>query len=214
MIEAIVDWLLDLPPWLALTMAFLFPALEASVFIGVVIPGEIAVLIAGVIANGGRLSLWEVLIAAIAGAVIGDFIGFEVGKRWGTQLLAKIPPSILKPAHVEQAREALRKRGALAVLFGRWVAALRALIPGMAGMAAIPTRTFVIANAIGGTIWATVVASLGYAAGKSYKVVERDLGWVSYAAIGVLVVVVMVIVGRRVYRNRKHTVVDVESTPT
>ncbi|WP_052688793.1 DedA family protein [Williamsia herbipolensis] len=203
MIDALVEWLLDLPPWVALGMAFLFPALEASIFIGVVVPGEIAVLIAGVIANGGRLELWEVLVAAVAGAIIGDFIGFEVGRRWGTTLLEKLPERLVKPEHVDRGREALRKRGAVAVLFGRWIAALRALIPGLAGMSEVRLRTFVIANAIGGTIWACVVGSLGYIAGKSYKTVEKDLGYTSYVFIALFVVVALGLYIRHRVRARR-----------
>ncbi|GAA2052320.1 DedA family protein [Williamsia deligens] len=204
MISAIVEWLLDLPPWLVLLMAFLFPALEASVFVGVVIPGEIAVLIAGVVASGGRLELWEVLVAAIAGAVIGDFIGFEVGRRWGQALLAKLPERLVKPEHVERARTELRRRGALAVLVGRWTAALRALMPGLAGMSGVRLQTFAIFNAIGGAIWAAVVAGLGYGAGSSYERVENVLGTTSKVVIGVVIVVIAALVVR--HRLRRRTI--------
>lgn len=203
MVNALVEWLLGLPPMLVLAVAFLLPALEASVFIGVVVPGEIAVLIAGVTASGGRLALWEVLVAAIAGAIIGDFIGFEVGRRWGAVLLAKLPKRLVKPEHVERGRTELRKRGALAVLVGRWTAALRALMPGLAGMSDVPLRTFVIANAIGGAIWATVVASLGYGAGASYKKVETSLGYVSGVLIGVVALVIVILVVRHRLRGRR-----------
>jgi undecaprenyl-diphosphatase len=203
-IDALVQWLLGLPPWVALVMAFLFPALEASIFVGVVIPGEIAVLIAGVIASGGRLELWEVLVVAIAGAIIGDFVGFEVGRRWGTVLLAKLPERLVKPEHVDRGREELRKRGAIAVLIGRWIAALRALMPGLAGMSGMRLRTFVIANAIGGAIWASAVASLGYVAGSSYKTVESSLGYASEILIGVVVLVIVALIIRSQVRKRRR----------
>ncbi len=202
MIDALVQWLLGLPPWVALVMAFLFPALEASVFVGVVIPGEIAVLIAGVIASGGRLQLWEVLVVAIAGAIIGDFIGFEVGRRWGTVLLQKLPERLVKPEHVERGREELRKRGAIAVLIGRWIAALRALMPGLAGMSGISLPVFVVANAIGGAIWASAVASLGYVAGSSYKTVESSLGYASEILIGLVVLAIVALIVRNRLRKR------------
>ncbi|MEH3154605.1 MAG: DedA family protein [Gordonia paraffinivorans] len=203
MIDAVFTWLLDLPPWLVLVMAFLFPALEASVFVGVVVPGEIAVLVAGVTASGGRLELWEVIVAAIAGAVIGDFIGFEVGRRWGSALLAKLPERLVKPHHVERGRHELRKRGAIAVLVGRWTAALRALMPGLAGMSDVRLRTFAIANAVGGTIWVVVVASLGYGAGTSYESVERILGNTSWVVMGVVVLLIVALVMWHGLRRRR-----------
>ncbi|MBE7163441.1 MAG: DedA family protein [Williamsia herbipolensis] len=183
-------------------MAFLFPALEASVFVGVVIPGEIAVLVAGVTASGGRLELWEVIVAAIAGAIIGDFVGFEVGRRWGAVLLAKLPERLVKPHHVERGRHELRKRGAIAVLVGRWTAALRALMPGLAGMSDVRFRTFAIANAIGGTIWVGVVASLGFAAGASYERIEKILGNTSWVITGVVVLAVATLVVHHRFRRR------------
>lgn len=213
MINAVFDWLLELPPWLVLTMAFLFPALEASVFVGVVIPGEIAVLVAGVTASGGRLELWEVIVAAVAGAIIGDFIGFEVGRRWGAVLLAKLPERLVKPHHIERGRHELRKRGALAVLVGRWTAALRALMPGLAGMSDVRLRTFAIANAIGGTIWVVVVASLGYGAGASYERVEKVLGNASWVITGVVVLaVVALVVHHRLRRHRAEPEQDVRGS--
>lgn len=206
MIQGLFDWLLELPPWLVLLMAFLFPALEASVFVGVVIPGEIAVLVAGVTASGGRLELWEVIVAAIAGAIIGDFIGFEVGRRWGAVLLAKLPERLIKPHHVERGRHELRKRGAIAVLVGRWTAALRALMPGLAGMSDVRFRTFAIANAIGGAIWVAVVAGLGFAAGTSYERIEKILGNTSWVITGVVVLAVVLLVVQ--HRMRRRRAVD------
>lgn len=198
--------MLELPPWLVLLMAFLFPALEASVFVGVVIPGEIAVLVAGVTASGGRLQLWEVIVAAIAGAIIGDFIGFEVGRRWGAVLLAKLPERLIKPQHIERGRHELRKRGAIAVLVGRWTAALRALMPGLAGMSDVRFRTFAIANATSGTIWVAVVAGLGFAAGSSYERIENILGNTSWVITGVVGLAVAALVLRHRVKARTRPV--------
>jgi membrane protein DedA with SNARE-associated domain len=83
----VVDRILGLHGWAVLAVVFLAPALEASAFLGVVIPGEIAVLLGGVLAFEHRASLPAVLGAAVAGAIVGDSVGYLVGRRWGRRLL-------------------------------------------------------------------------------------------------------------------------------
>jgi membrane-associated protein len=90
-VEGIVENLLHAPPALVLACVFLLPALEASILVGVFFPGELVVLLGGVVASEGHTPLYAVLIAAISGAIIGDAIGFEVGKRWGPWIISHVP---------------------------------------------------------------------------------------------------------------------------
>src|SRR6266576_3826396 len=87
LLAGLSDWILSLPPWLVLGFVFLFPALEASAFVGFVFPGEIAVILGGVVASQGRVPLAAVIVAAVLGAVIGDSIGYFIGRRWGRSLI-------------------------------------------------------------------------------------------------------------------------------
>ena len=103
-----LDGIVNLP-WLVLTLTFLFPALEASIFVGVVIPGEIGVVLGGVVANQHKLALWAVLVAAIAGAVIGDSIGYWIGDRFGERLLSRIPDRILDEDKLKRAEDTVRR---------------------------------------------------------------------------------------------------------
>ena len=181
------------PGWLAVLLVFLFPFLEASIFIGVVFPGEIAVFLGGVVASGGiagapHVPLGVMLTAAIAGAVMGDQIGFFVGQRWGYQLLRKVPDRLLPDEHLQKSRDAIKRLGAKAVVVGRWTAALRALVPGLAGMSGMHYVRFAIANFIGGALWAVAVVLLGDQAGKSWKHVYNLLSRYSLYALAVIVV--------------------------
>ena len=87
MIGGATDWIVGLHGWAALAVVFLLPALESSAFVGLVVPGEVGVLLGGVLASRGNLALGAVLAAAVAGAVVGDTVGYEVGKRWGRRML-------------------------------------------------------------------------------------------------------------------------------
>src|ERR671930_100686 len=178
-LAGITDWILSLEGGAALAVVFLLPALEASAFVGFIFPGEVAVLLGGVLAHDGRVSLGAVIAAGISGSVVGDTIGYLVGRRYGQQILTVVGRRIpfLRhriDEHLEQARAYLRRRGGLAIFLGRFTAALRVMVPGLAGMAEMPYPEFFFFNALGGAIWATAFVLLGYAAGAAW---ESVAGW-------------------------------------
>jgi undecaprenyl-diphosphatase len=210
-VDRVLNVLVALPPALVLALVFLLPALEASTFLGLVVPGEIAVLVGGVLAHEGRLPLWAVMVAALAGAAVGDQVGYRVGRRHGRRLLARTPRRFVRSGELRRALELVRRRGATAVVLGRWAAALRALVPGLAGLSGIPQRTFTLANLTGGALWAVTVALLGYLAGASYRVLERRLGWGGEAVLGLVVLLVLVrVVRARVVARRERAAGDGE----
>src|SRR5215471_1146227 len=201
MLSSIPDLILGLPAGVALLIVFLIPALEASVFLGFVFPGEIAVLLGGVLASQGKFPVWAAVLAAVLGAIVGDSIGYEVGKRWGDRLVhasfGRVP--IIRrelDRHLADAREYVRKRGPHAVLAGRFTAALRVLVPGLSGMAELPYPTFLLFNAIGAVIWGTTFVLLGYFAGAAWHRVAADasrvgLGLLALVLIGLITVRVL-----------------------
>jgi len=123
-VNGVVDKLILLPPALVLALVFLVPALEASAFIGFVFPGEIAVLLGGVLAQQGKVPLWLVFVLGSAGSIVGDSIGYEVGRRYGDRQLRRLPRWLVKPEHLERGKDLLRRRGGVAVFrsFHRGVA--------------------------------------------------------------------------------------------
>ena len=183
----LADRILALHGWAALTIVFLLPALEASAFVGVVLPGEIAVLLGGVLAFEHRVSLPAVLVAGISGAILGDTVGYLVGRRWGRTMLEGSVGRLVRREHLDRAERYLAERGGPAVFLGRFTAALRALIPGLAGMARLRYRTFAIYNAAGGAVWAAGFVLLGYVAGTGWRRVEHVAGRASLLLLAVLI---------------------------
>src|SRR6266513_783549 len=174
LVTSVTDRILSLPGWLVLALVFAFPALEASAFVGFVFPGEIAVILGGVAASRGTVPLWAVIAAAVSGAIIGDSVGYVVGRRWGTHLLhgtiGRLP--VIRThlhEHLESAQAYVRRRRGSAVFYGRFTAALRVLVPGLAGMSEVHYPTFLAYNVAGGALWGTAFAVLGYLAGENYK---------------------------------------------
>jgi membrane protein DedA with SNARE-associated domain/membrane-associated phospholipid phosphatase len=206
MIGAITESILQLHGWAALAIVFLIPALEASIFLGFLFPGEIAVLFGGVLAYQGRISLPEAMAAAVLGAVIGDSIGYLVGRRWGSGLLhgtiGRLP--VLRhhlDRHLDAAQAYVRRRKGRAVFFGRFTAALRVLVPGLAGMSEVHYGTFFAYNVAGAVVWGLGFVLLGYAGGASYHRVARIA---SRAGLVLLSLVVLGLIAERAVRRLKE----------
>ena len=205
----LIDHLLATPAWLVLLVVFALPALESSVFLGFVFPGELAVLLGGVVASQGHVPLAGVFAAGVMGAILGDAIGYLVGRRWGRRVLDTTLGRFVKAKHLDRAERALSQRGSRAVFLGRFTAALRVMIPGLAGMARMPYPRFAIANISGGTLWGVTMVLAGYLAGHSLHAVEH---YISAVGIGVtLVLVAVLLVTRRVRRGDTH--VEDDSAP-
>jgi membrane-associated protein len=200
--SGLVEHILRLPTWIALLIVFAMPALEASTFLGFIFPGEIACLLGGVLAFESKVSLALVIVTAVAGAVVGDSIGFAIGFRYGDALLNKVPPRFLKPEHVVRTKELIVRLGGRAVFIGRFAAALRALVPGFAGVSKMRYRTFFIWNFAGGTVWATAVVIAGYLAGNAWHRAASDISLVGWGVLSVVVLMAVVWWVRRRRRRR------------
>jgi membrane protein DedA with SNARE-associated domain/membrane-associated phospholipid phosphatase len=190
-LSRVTETILSLHGWAALLVVFLLPALEASAFFGVVFPGEIAVILGGVLAFQHRVELGAVMAVAVVGAVVGDTVGYLVGRRWGRRMLHGSLRRFVKAHHLDQAERFLARHGGKAVFFGRWTAALRALIPGLAGMSGVHYRTFAIWNVLGGGLWAATFVLVGYVAGEGWRKVEE----IAKRASLVLLLIVILVAG-------------------
>jgi membrane-associated protein len=173
---------------------------ETALFLGFVLPGEAAVVLGGVLASRGRVSLPLLILVVVAAAIIGPLVGYEVGRRMGGRVVGS---RFLRrmSGTLEKATSALNSRGAAAVLVGRFTAVLRALVPALAGTARMPYRTFVVYNAIGGLVWGVGYCLLGYLAGSAYLAVERQVGTGFAIAIAGLVVAALVVWAVRRHRR-------------
>ncbi len=202
-IGSIPERILLLPGWIVVVLVFAFPALEASAFVGFVFPGEITVILGGVAASQGLIPLWAVIVAAVSGAIIGDSIGYLIGRLWGTHLLygtvGRLP--VIRgqlDKHLGSAEAYVRGRKGRAVFFGRFTAALRVLVPGLAGMSKVHYPSFLAYNVAGGVLWGSGFVILGYGAGARSARVEQVA---SRAGLGLLALVVLSLVLSRVLRG-------------
>jgi membrane-associated protein len=190
--EVVLDGLLSAPPALVYVLVGLLVFGEAAVFVGFVLPGETAVVLGGVLASRGEVDLPGLIVLVVVCAIVGDSVGFEVGRHFGDRVL-RWGPLRRHEARLDGARAFLRERGGVAVFLGRWTAFLRAVMPGLAGVSRMPYRRFLVWNAIGGIAWGLTFCLVGYLAGNSYEVVAQRIGVGGALATAALVVVALVV---------------------
>jgi membrane-associated protein len=191
-----------LGPWLYL-VASLSVFGEAAFFAGVVLPGESALLVAGFAAQHQWLQLVPMIVVAFLAAVLGDSTGYAVGRRWGPAIRRSAAARRIGDHRWEQMEELLRRRGGAAVLTGRFVALLRAFVPGLAGMSRMPfRRVFLPWNVLGAAIWAPGCVIAGFAFAASLDVVAR---YVSYGP-ALLALAVLGVIGLRAALGRRRAV--------
>jgi membrane protein DedA with SNARE-associated domain len=186
MLSRWVDALLGLRGAAAYALVGTLALGEAAAFVGLVLPGELAVLLGGVLASEGRVSLPVMVAVAVSAAVLGDSVGYEVGRHAGARLLARPAFARRFGPHVRRAQAYLAERGGRAVFLGRWTSVLRALVPGVAGMAGMPYGRFLAFNLLGGVAWGATFVLLGYLAGASYRTVEAVAGEASLLLVVLL----------------------------
>ncbi|MGB9378708.1 MAG: DedA family protein [Mycobacteriales bacterium] len=172
---------------------------EDALFVGFVLPGETAAVLGGVDASRGHVRLWLMIVIVVFAAIVGDSVGYEVGRTFGSRIL-RVRIFNRHRKRLDDAQSFLRRRGGWAVFLGRFVAFFRAVMPALAGTAKMPYPKFLLFNAAGGITWGVGFVLLGYLAGNSYKTVEKTVG--RGTAVGVLAVVLLAYVVWRIRRRR------------
>ena len=181
---------------------------------GVPLPGETVLITAGVLVHRGVLDFGDALFFGILGAVVGDQVGYWVGRfggrpfvlRWGRYVF-------ITPERLERAEAFFERHGGKAVFFARFIAGLRVFGALVAGISRMPWGKFALYNVLGGTAWATAAVSLGYFLWASIGLVDHWVGRFSLLLVAVLVLVVIL---RWWYRKAARTRSDEnhkESTP-
>lgn len=160
---------------------FAAPLVEST---GIPFPGETVLVVAAVYAaTTGRLSVVGVVVAATAGAILGDNLGYGIGRVFGHRLLVRFGGWVgLNPGRLALLHRFFEHRGPLAVFVARFVAVIRTFGAIVAGAAEMRYRTFLIFNALGGAAWATAYGLLGFELGRAYHRFGGTLTWVSIGA--------------------------------
>jgi undecaprenyl-diphosphatase len=158
--------------------------LENSAFVGAVIPGDVVLLLAGFYVERSPLDLPPMIVLAFVGAVIGDTIGYAIGRFGGRRIVERIGGGRLLPHdRLERVDRYFKEYGMLAVALGRLAPVVRTINTFAAGMAKMPFAQFVTAVAMAAAVWAITVPVLGFFFSESLEAVRSTLGWVGVAVL-------------------------------
>ena len=162
---------------------------------GVPLPGETVTLLAGYAAGSGQLQVLGVMGAAAGGAILGDNLGYWLGRRAGWGLLLRLGRLLgRRPEQMEALRERFLRHAGKSVLLGRFVAVLRVLAGPIAGALHMPYARFLLFNMLGAVLWATTMVGLAWIGGRwiPFETMVKDVVAFGLGALVLLVVVLMV----------------------
>ena len=196
----IADWLQAVPP-LAVYLAVL--GVVGIESLGIPLPGEVVLVSATLMATRPELTISAIWVAtaALVGAVVGDSIGFAIGRRYGIGLLQAAGrrfPKHFGPAHLALAERAFERWGVVTLIVGRFIAILRILAGPLAGALKMPYRTFMPANLVGGVLWTVGTTAAVYALGIAAETWLKRFSWAGLAVAVVVGLVVGFLVKKRV----------------
>jgi membrane-associated protein len=187
--------LIDIPPHVGYAAVFALIAIETM---GVPVPGETALIAAALLAHEGQMDIVVLVVFASAAAIIGDNVGFAIGRKGGRKLFLRPGPFHAQRHRVIEVGEPFfAKHGPKAVFLGRWVSGLRIASAWLAGMNGMSWPVFLLWNALGGIVWASAVGFGVYFAGHVAEDILKIAGPIAAAAF------VLAIVGFLVIRHRR-----------
>jgi membrane-associated protein len=202
----VIATFLDVAETVGYPIVFALIAIETM---GIPVPGETALVTAGIVASRGRLEIEVVILLAACAAILGDNVGFAIGRKLGRKLLTAPGPLLHHRRRVIAIGEPFFDRhGPKAVFLGRWVSGLRITAAWMAGVTRMRWPTFLFWNALGGIAWATSIGLLAYFVGHSAETIIHVAGLGGAGAVVVGGIVVWIVL--RVRRRRAEELIDAE----
>ena len=144
---------------------------ETGLLIGFFLPGDTLLISAGLLIQQDKvnLDLWFLIPLLILAAVLGDAVGFEIGKHTGPRLFNRPDSRLFKRDHLERAQRFYEKHGGKTIIAACFLAFIRTFAPTVAGAAQMPYLRFAVFNIIGAALWATTMIGLGYFFGKTIR---------------------------------------------
>lgn len=172
-LESLHHWLSAYPDW-GVIFSFIMAFAESMIFIGGIIPGSLAITAIGTLAGANIIPLYPTLIAAILGAIGGDFASFFVGRHFKEQLkdfiiFKKYPQTIAYGEHF------FKRHGAKSVFFARFIGPIRAIVPAIAGMLNMKIHHFIIANSLSAVGWSILFFYPGVLIGRGHENIQKYL---------------------------------------
>ena len=173
---------------------------ETGLLIGFFLPGDSLLITAGVVAATGALNIWWLNALLIVAAVVGDSVGYAIGRRLGPRLFTREKSLLFNPAHVERTRRFYAKYGAKTIVIARFVPIVRTFAPVVAGVGQMEYRRFVFYNVAGGVGWVTSMTWAGYLLGSSIPNIGQHL----HLIVVIVIVLSVIPIAIELLRERRR----------
>ena len=181
---------------------FFIMILEGVPLLGVLIPGHVAIIAAGFIAATGVFNIWVVIGVGVVGAMIGDYVSFSIGRRYGLSLVQRFRGRFfIRQSHIDKATRLVESHTGKALVIGRFNPVTRGIMPFLVGAGGGAPRAFWLFNAIGAILWVVCSVVLGYLLGLGYHSAAGTFGKLIVVAT---VAAVLIIWGYRFVNVRFH----------
>ena len=176
--------------------------LETGAFVGLIAPGETAIVLGGVVAAQGEIDLVTVLLIAWVAAALGDLASFALGARLGRRFIGAHGPRVgMTAPRVDRVEAFYARHGAKAILVGRFVGIIRAVSPFLAGASGLRLRAFLPWSILGTGVWASAFTLVGYAFSESFS---KAAGFLTHGALALAVAAALVL-ALRAHRTAAHS---------
>jgi undecaprenyl-diphosphatase len=200
LVDTVLDWVRPLyAGWWAYALIGAVILADRGAFVGLVVPGDLFLALGGIYAGRHDLNILLVIAVAIAAALVGESASFWIGRRYGIRVVRRVPLANRLEPKLDAARSYFRRHGGKTVFVGRYVSVAGTFVPFSAGMSDMPYGQFLLFDAVAVAVWAAAVALLGYFLSARVDLVDTILsrfGW------GLLALLVLVVVGRVVWKRR------------
>lgn len=165
---------------------------ESGMFVGFFFPGDTLLISAGILAAAGKLDLPLTIAVITAAAILGDNVGYFIGKHYGRRLFRKPDSIIFRHDYIMKAEAFYERHGSKTMLLAHFVPIVRTFAPPVAGVAKMPYKKYVLFDAIGDTAWAVLITLLGYWFGSRIPHLEDYI-------LTVLAAVILITLGPTIY---------------
>lgn len=161
---------------------------ESGLLIGFFLPGDTLLFGAGILASQGTINIWHLILVVIVAAILGDNVGYSIGRRTGKRMFHKEDGILFRKEHIEKAEKFYEKHGGKTIIIARFVPVVRTFAPMVAGMGKMSRQRFLAFNVVGAILWGGGVTLLGFWLGSKVPWVEHFITPIILAVIVISIV--------------------------
>jgi membrane-associated protein len=210
LVQRLIDFLEPLYGSLGYLVVGLGVFFERSIFIGLIVPGDIILALGGVYASQGKLNVVAVAALGTFAAICGESAGYWLGRTQGIRMIRRIPFVNRFENRLEDAEKYFERRGGWTVAVGRYATAAGAFIPFVAGVSRMPYGRFLLFDIPAITVWAVAITWFGYAFGEHVEFIDTVLSRFGYGVLGLLVAFFL---GRWLWKRWRKAKADLPERP-